>query len=153
MPTIIRPNRNKTAAPVQRTSSQPATTATSTWPDLVRVQAMPLPAPSTTPPKPDNLLMDSEMSLPYDYSPPEPSIPPPAPPSLFMSTPTKFCRDPHAMALYDYQSQHSGDLSFTVSCFFLDNIFFCETFSVCPFIHLVALCNLLAIVTDRKAIR
>jgi hypothetical protein len=113
MPTIIRPNRNKTAAPVQRTSSQPATTTN--WPDLVRVQAMPLPASSTTPPKPDNLLMDSEISLPYDYSPPEPSIHPPAPPSLFLSTPTKFCREPHAVALYDYQSQHSGDLSFVVS--------------------------------------
>lgn len=59
-----------------------------------------------------------------DHSPPEPSIPPPpppaaaAPPSILLtesSPPPVAVSCPSALALYDYDSPHPGDLNFKVT--------------------------------------
>lgn len=128
MPTIIRPNRTtKPPAP----ASQP----TSHLKVLEKITSS-IPMPTVNHPRSSSPymadLLDLDLSADCaDHSPPEPSIPPPALPSfLLTSSPNTSASSPpppppsleldlsaevpSAVALFDYQSSHSGDLNFKV---------------------------------------
>lgn len=122
MPTIIRPNRSgKPPLP----ASQPSTHLK----ELEKI--VPIPEKSHIQPRSSSPYLTDllDLDLSEDYSPPEPTIPPPAPPSFLLTSSPHVERErvdcspsleldvsdvPCAVALFDYQSSHSGDLNFKV---------------------------------------
>ncbi|KAI9554035.1 hypothetical protein GHT06_019307 [Daphnia sinensis] len=124
MPTIIRPNRSRPPPPAIKSS-----THLQVLEKITSIPVAPVNHPRSSSPYLADLL-DLDVTE-DDYSPPEPSIPPPAPPSflfdsslvdaaaaaLSSSSPPRSLEldSPDvgtAVALFDYQSSHSGDLNF-----------------------------------------
>lgn len=126
MPTIIRPNRSRPHPPAIKSS-----THLQVLEKIASIPVAPVNYPRSSSPYLADLL-DLDVTQ-DDYSPPEPSIPPPAPPSFLLnssladaavaalsssSPPRSLELDSpdvgSAVALFDYQSSHSGDLNFKV---------------------------------------
>ncbi|KAK4008182.1 hypothetical protein OUZ56_013334 [Daphnia magna] len=124
MPTIIRPNRSRPPPPAIKSS-----THLQVLEKIASIPVAPVNYPRSSSPYLADLL-DLDVTQ-DDYSPPEPSIPPPAPPSFLLnssladaavaalsssSPPRSLELDSpdvgSAVALFDYQSSHSGDLNF-----------------------------------------
>lgn len=133
MPTIIRPNRSRPPPPAVKSSTHLKVLEKMT--SSIPSAAAPLPR-SSSPYLADLLDLDVTVGA-DDYSPPEPCIPPPAPPSFLLvsslsaavaaAAPTLTSSSPppslelgigpdagSAVALFDYQSLHPGDLNFKV---------------------------------------
>jgi hypothetical protein len=135
MPTIIRPNRSRPPPPAIKSSTHLKVLEKMT--SSIPSAAAPLPLPRSSSPYLADLL-DLDVTVGADdYSPPEPCIPPPAPPSFLLvsslsaavaaAAPTLTSSSPppslelgvgpdagSAVALFDYQSSHPGDLNFKV---------------------------------------
>ncbi|XP_046649998.1 uncharacterized protein B0303.7-like isoform X2 [Daphnia pulicaria] len=133
MPTIIRPNRSRPPPPAIKSSTHLKVLEKMT--SSIPSAAAPLPLPRSSSPYLADLL-DLDVTVGADdYSPPEPCIPPPAPPSFLLvsslsaavaaAAPTLTSSSPppslelgvgpdagSAVALFDYQSSHPGDLNF-----------------------------------------
>lgn len=133
MPTIIRPNRSRPPPPAVKSSTHLKVLEKMT---SSSIPSAPPPLPrSSSPYLADLLDLDVTAGADNDYSPPEPCIPPPAPPSFLLvsslsaavaaATLTSSSPPPSlelgvgpdagsAVALFDYQSSHPGDLNFKV---------------------------------------
>jgi hypothetical protein len=132
MPTIIRPNRSRPPPPAMKSSTHLKVL------EKITSSIVPSAPRSSSPYLADLLDLDVTVADIEDdddsHSPPEPCIPPPAPPSFLLAassinavaaTLTSSSPPPSlelglgpdvrsAVALFDYQSSHPGDLNFKV---------------------------------------